>query len=70
MADQVKMRITRRYPRGGTTYGIGAVITVPEHVAKSMETARPPFGVRIGADSGPGRTQAGAGAASTKPTSS
>jgi len=47
MANLVKMKITRRYPRGGITYGVGAVISVPEAAAKVMEEARPPFGQRV-----------------------
>lgn len=50
MANLVKMKVTRRYPRRPHVYGVGAIISVPEHVAKSMEEANPPFGKRVKAE--------------------
>lgn len=45
--ELVLMKVTRRYPRGGNIYGVGAHIRVPEGAAKAMEAANPPFGERI-----------------------
>ena len=45
----VHVKVTRPYPRGGETHGVGRVLQVPEGVAKSMEQAKPPYGERISA---------------------
>lgn len=58
---QIRMKVTRAYPRGLVTHSVGAEITVPEYVAASMEDAQPPYGKRLGV--------APAAAAPAEPTS-
>lgn len=43
----VRMRVLRTYSRGNVRHHPGKVIHVPEHVAKAMERARPPYGERV-----------------------
>lgn len=43
----VKVKLLRVYSRGNARYSPGKVIRVPDHVAKAMEAANPPYGKRV-----------------------
>jgi hypothetical protein len=41
------MKITRNFPYLGVTYPVGASADFPEATCQRMESARPPYGLRI-----------------------